>query len=81
MSAAHPALLELIDFLAAGTTPESLIAFRPSLRVEQRISGLITAKEDGSLSPEESAELDDFLQLEHILIMAKAQARRHSSIG
>jgi len=80
MSAANPALLELIDFLAAGTTPESLIAFRPSAQVEQRITVLITAKQDGSLSPEEAAELDDFLQLEHILIMAKAQARRHTSI-
>jgi hypothetical protein len=81
MSAANPALLELIDFLASGTTPESLIAFRPSSRIEQRIASLITAKQDGSLSSEEAAELDDFLQLEHILIMAKAQAHRHTSIG
>jgi hypothetical protein len=77
MSAAHPAYLELVDFIAAGTTPESLIAFRPSDAAQHRVKNLISRKQDSTLSPDEESELEEFLHLEHILILAKAQARRH----
>jgi hypothetical protein len=40
MSAARPAYLELVDFIAAGTTPEPLIAFRPSEGVQNRVKEL-----------------------------------------
>jgi hypothetical protein len=81
MSAANPAYLELVDFIAGGTTPEAVIAFRPSESVQNRVSDLIERKREGKLTPEEETELDDFLHLEHILIMAKAQARRHLSLA
>ena len=81
MSAANPAWLEVIDFLAAGTTPEALIAFRPSASVQERIADLLSRNQDGTLSSEEQSELDDFLQLEHLLILAKAQARRNTRIA
>ena len=77
MSAALPAYLELVDFLAAGITPEALVHFRPSAEVQRRVSELIEARKNGRLSAEEESELEDFLQLEHLLILAKAQARRH----
>ena len=81
MSAAHPAYLELVEFIASGTTPESIIRFRPSEATRERVSGLIERLNDGLLSEEESSELDDFLQLEHILIMAKAQARQRLQLA
>jgi len=74
MSAAHPVYLELIDFIAAGTTPEQVMAFRPSAKAQERVEELI-AKED-HLSPDEQAELDYFFQLEHILRVAKARAEQ-----
>jgi hypothetical protein len=77
MSAAHPAYLELVDFIAAGTTPEALIAFRPSDALQNRVQELISRKQDRTLTPDEESELEEFLYLEHILILAKAQARRH----
>ena len=81
MSAARPVYLELVDFLAAGTTPEALVRFRPSEEVQRRVSDLIEGRRNGVLSTEEESELEDFLQLEHILILAKAQARRHLSFA
>jgi len=81
MSAAQPAWLEVIDFLAAGTTPEALIAFRPSASVQDRIADLLVRNQEGALSSEEQSELEDFLQLEHLLILAKAQARRNTRIA
>ncbi len=31
---------EIIDFLAAGTTPDALVAFRPSQKATQRVDGV-----------------------------------------
>ncbi|MGO4884353.1 MAG: hypothetical protein ACLP59_26560 [Bryobacteraceae bacterium] len=72
---------EIIDFIAAGTTPEAVVAFRPSDGVEQRVAQLIERSHDGSLSGEEQSELEDYLQLEHIMIMAKARARQHTQLA
>lgn len=77
MSAAHSVYWELVDFIAAGTTPETLIAFRPSDAVQSRVQELIAKKQNGSITPDEESELEEFLHLEHILILAKAQARSH----
>ncbi len=59
MSATHPAYLELVDFLAAGTTPEALVRFRPSAEVQQRVSDLIEGRHNGVLSSEEKSELGE----------------------
>jgi len=72
---------EIIDFIAAGTTPEAVVAFRPSESVQQRVAALAERSSEGSISAEEQSELEDYLQLEHIMIMAKARARQHSQLG
>lgn len=72
---------EIIDFIAAGTTPEAVVAFRPSAGVQQRVAELVERSKDGSISAEEQSELDDYLQLEHIMIMAKARVRQHSQLA
>ena len=72
---------EIIDFIAAGTTPEALVAFRPSDVVQQRVADLIERSKDGGLSAEEESELEDYLQLEHMMIMAKARARQYTQLG
>ena len=81
MSAATPAYLEIIDFIAAGTTPDAVAQFRPSLEAQQRIAQLIERNKEDALSPEEKAELDHFMELELILRMAKAKARLILSRG
>lgn len=72
---------EIIDFIAAGTTPETVVAFRPSEIVRQRVAELIERSNDANLSTEEQSELEDYLQLEHIMIMAKARAREYTQLG
>ena len=72
---------EIVDFFAAGTTPEALVAFRPSDGATQRVAELIAKSKDGIISTEERSELDDYLQLEHILILAKARARQYTELG
>jgi hypothetical protein len=53
---------ELIDFIAAGTTPETVLAFRPSDSVQQRVAELVERSHNGSVSAEEQSELEDYLQ-------------------
>ena len=68
---------DVINFLAAGMTPDALLAFRPSEETTRRLEDLVENSRHGTISLEEQSELDDYLQLEHILILAKARARQH----
>jgi len=81
MSAVSPVYFEIIDFIAAGTTPNAVAQFHPSLEAQQRVADLVEREKVDCLSAEEKAELDHFLELEHILRMAKARARRIISRG
>jgi len=76
MSTITPAYIEIIDFIAAGTTPEEVMNFRPSPNAQERIEDLLAGEREQRLTPEEKAELDHFIELEHILRMAKARARQ-----
>ena len=72
-----PIYTEIIDFLAAGTTPTSLIAFHPSETAKQRVADLIQREKSAGLTSEEQAELEHYLQLEHLMRLAKARARHY----
>ena len=65
---------EIVDFIAANVTPQRLIAFRPSDAVRDHVADLIRREKEASLTPEETSELDHYLQLEHIMRLAKARA-------
>jgi hypothetical protein len=67
---------EILDFIASGTTPESIAAFRPTQATTQRVEDLLARNRDGVISSQEQVELDDYLQLEHLLILAKSRARK-----
>jgi hypothetical protein len=66
---------EIVDFIAAGTTPQALIDFRPSEATTAKVADLIHRQKTAGLSAEETAELNCYLQLEHIMRLAKARAR------
>jgi hypothetical protein len=68
---------EVIEFIAAGTTPSSVIAFRPSEEVRAYVADLIRRQKTTGLSAEETTELQHFLQIEHLMRLAKARARQH----
>jgi hypothetical protein len=69
---------ELIDFLAAGTTPQSLIAFKPSAATKARVEELVRRQKLQQTTPTENSELNHYLELEHLMRLAKARARLHA---
>ena len=68
---------EIINFIAAGTTPESVVKFQPSEVVKERVADLIFQEKNGEISTEEKSELDHYLLLEHLIRLAKARARAY----
>ena len=67
---------ELVDFIAAGTTPNTLVNFQPSDEAKTRVGELIRLSKTDGLSSSEKAELDHFMQLEHLMRLAKVRARK-----
>lgn len=70
---------EIVDFIASGTTPSAVVSFKPSPEACQRVEELIAREKADGLSADESAELDLYMQLEHLMTLAKAKARLNLS--
>jgi hypothetical protein len=70
---------EIIDFIAAGTTPHRAIAYQPSEAAKARVGDLIHQEKTTGLTPAEKSELELCLQLEHIMRLAKARAQQFIS--
>lgn len=66
---------EILDFLAAGTTAEAIANFRPSEEAQARVRELIERRGEAQITPAENEELEEYLRLEHLMIMAKARAQ------
>jgi hypothetical protein len=65
---------EILDFLIQQIPAQSLAGFKASEGARQRVWTLIEKEKDAGLLPEEKTELDDYLKLEHLVLLAKAKA-------
>jgi hypothetical protein len=65
---------EVIAFIAAGTSPDRVVTFHPSAAVKERVQQLIQREKTTGFSNEEQSELDHYMQLEHIVRLAKARS-------
>jgi hypothetical protein len=66
---------EFVEFIARGGGPEAVIAFHPSEAAQNRAYELVYKERDATLTPQETAELNHYMELEHLFRMAKARAR------
>ena len=62
----------ILDFLASKPTLEQIIAFRPTIQMQERLNLLITRNSTGQLTPIERQELDEDERIEHLIVMLKA---------
>ncbi|HDN25992.1 MAG TPA: hypothetical protein ENG03_02635 [Thioploca sp.] len=60
--------------IAEGTSPGKVVAFRPSETTKARVEDLICREKTTGLSSDETAELNQYLQLEHLMRLAKVRA-------
>lgn len=75
MNTAEPVYMELVDFVAHGSTVEQVASFRPSCEAMKRLAELLERQREAKLTDDESSELDGYVRLEHILGLAKAKAQ------
>jgi hypothetical protein len=65
---------EIVDFLVEQIPAKSLASFKASDEARQRVWTLIAKEKESGLLPEEKVELEDYLKLEHLVVLAKAKA-------
>lgn len=67
---------EIVAFIAGGSTPGDVAAWAPSQEARDRVAELLQGEKAGSLSPDERTELHRYLELEHLMRLAKARAHQ-----
>lgn len=72
---------EFVDFIAGGNTPQSVVDFRPSDETKAHVADLIRRQKAELLSADETAELNQYLQIEHLMRLAKSRARQRLQQG
>jgi hypothetical protein len=71
----HPVFAEMINFLASGPTPAQIAAFKLSPVAQARLEALLDTHREEGLTAEETAELEVYVQVNHLLLLLKARAR------
>lgn len=67
---------ELVELLAKTADADEVLSFQLSDEKQGRLDDLLDKNRDGTLSPQESAELDAFEQFEHVVRLLKARVRK-----
>lgn len=62
----------ILNFLSSHPSPEQIENFRPTPEMQQRLRYLLNRNSEGTIIPEESQELDEYEQIEHLIILLKA---------
>ncbi len=62
----------ILDFLTSRPTPAQILAFRPTMEMQERLKTLLTRSKTGELTPKEQQELDEYERIEHLIMMLKA---------
>lgn len=70
---------EFIEFITSSPTLEQIAAYQLSEAAEARIDDLQEQNNNGDITADELAELDDYLRIEHLIRMAKIRAREKLS--
>jgi hypothetical protein len=66
---------EIVEFIAS-LSPREIVDFKPSEAARERVWMLIELQKQVPLAAEDRVELDHYLEVEHLMRLAKARARR-----
>lgn len=70
---------EVISFLARRPTAQEMLEFRPSARVVERSRELLLRHQEGTLTPEEEAELDEMCDVDRFVSLIKAEVAKQAA--
>lgn len=66
---------EVVEFIAS-RNPREVIEFKPSEEARRRVWDLIERQKEAPLSSDDQGELEHYLEVEHLMRLAKARARQ-----
>lgn len=72
-------LEEAAELFASSPSPERILGFRFSAATQQRAAELLQKQREGSLSPDEYRQLEQFEQAELLIRLVKARVRAHGA--
>jgi hypothetical protein len=76
----HPAIYEdLLDLLAESADAQRVLAFHLSDQKQARLDELLEKNREGTLTGEESTELDAYERFEHLVRLLKARVLQKRS--
>ncbi|MEI2611152.1 MAG: hypothetical protein V9G20_21180 [Candidatus Promineifilaceae bacterium] len=64
----------ILEFLGSQPTPEQLLDFGPTPEMQARASFLLEKNREGALTELENRELDEYVKINHLVIMLKGGA-------
>lgn len=67
---------EILTFLMSSPTPQEILGFHASEAAQARLRDLLDRNRNGTLTPEERAELDEASHMNHFVILLKAKAHQ-----
>lgn len=67
---------EVLDFLVSTPTPQQIVKFHASEAAQHRLRYLLDANRNGTLTPEERAELDEAERIDKFIMLLKARAHK-----
>jgi hypothetical protein len=70
---------EVISFLARRPTRDEILEFRPSKAAVKRSRDLLARHQNGTLSPEEEAELDEMCDVDSFVSLIKTEILRQTT--
>jgi hypothetical protein len=65
---------EIVDLIASGGGPAAVAAYHASATTREIVAELIEREKAGTLTTDETSELEHYLRLEHLMRLAKARA-------
>jgi hypothetical protein len=65
---------EIVDLIASGSGPAVIAAYHASPATREIVASLIEREKAGTLTADETSELDYYMRLEHVMRLAKARA-------
>ena len=66
---------EIVDFITTRIPPADMANWAPSEEARAQVWKLLQAEKDGTISEAEQTDLNHFLELEHLMRLAKAKAQ------
>jgi hypothetical protein len=63
----------VLKFLVKQPSPKEVMDFEPTAEMQERASMLLQKNREGTLTPVEQKELDEYVQINHLVTMLKAR--------